>query len=381
MKNVLILSSDLSITGGIPRYTKYQINVLKTLGFEVSLITGYKIGDFFKAEEFKHIYTLNLNHGERLNILNKIMLIINSLLSTKNLTPDLILTNHISLFPLAYLINKSFRIPYIANIYGAELWTNPKYLGLKSLKEANAVIADSKNTLKYAVKNLGLDKNKVFLIYDPVDTARFKPMNINEYEYIYEKYKLPKGKKIILTLSRLDRFKGHEIIIDLIDRFDEEVIYVIGGTGAKENYLKQMCLAKGVLGKKVFFAGKVEESDLSYFYNVCDVFVLISKKEHGEGEGLPLSLIEASACGKPIIVGNEDGSREAVIYDKNGFTVSPRDNNEVFKKLKMLLQDDKLRHEMGTKGREIVCDLFSYENFEKNHIKILDNFFHYSKAK
>jgi phosphatidylinositol alpha-1,6-mannosyltransferase len=375
MKNVLILSSDLSITGGIPRYTKYQINALKTLGFEVFLITGYQIGDFFKPEEFKHIYTLKLNHGERLNILNKIKLIINSLLTTKKLAPGLILTNHISLFPLAYFINISFGIPYMVNIYGAELWTNPKYLELKSLKEASAVIADSKNTLEYAVNNFGLDKNKVFLIYDPVDTARFRPMDFNEYEYIYEKYKLPKRKKIILTLARLDRFKGHEIIIDLIDKFDEGIIYVIAGAGAKENYLKQICFDKGILNKKVFFTGKVEENDLPYFYNVCDVFVLISKKEPGEGEGLPLSLIEASSCGKPIIVGDEDGSKEAVIENKNGFIVSPRDNNEVFEKLKRLLQDDKLRLKMGREGREIVCKFFSYENFEKNFTEVITKFF------
>jgi len=373
-KRVLVLSSDLSITGGIPRYSQYQTKVLKTLGFNVYLITGYQIGDFFKVEDFNHIYTLNLNHGERLNVLNKARLVINSILLAKNLKPDLIIANHISVFPLAYLIKKFFDIPYIVNIYGAELWSNPRSIELKSLKESHAIIADSKHTVEYAVNNLEIDKNKVFLIYDPVDVTKFKPIPLAEYEYIYEKYNIPKGKKIILTLSRLDRFKGHEIVIDLIDKFDENVIYVIGGTGTKENYLKQICLNKGVLNKKVFFTGKIEENDLPYFYNMCDVFVLISKKEQGEGEGLPLSLIEASACGKPILVGNEDGSREAVIDSKNGFIVNPRDNNEVLEKLKKLLQDDKLRLEMGAKGREIACEFFSYENFERNHIKILDNF-------
>ena len=74
-------------------------------------------------------------------------------------------------------------------------------------------------------------------------------------------------------------------------------------------------------------------------------------RSDGRGEGIPLTPLEAAACAKPIIVGNEDGSREAVVEGVNGFIVSPRDPDALRGALEQLLVRDELRDSMGRAAR------------------------------
>jgi len=370
-KIVLLLSSDLSITGGIPRYTYYQVKTLKELGYKIFLITSYEIGDFFNHNLFEEIFSFYLPHGARLNALQKVRFFFHTLILAKKIKFDFILVNQLSLAPVAYLCNKVFNIPYILNIYGAELWSNPKYIDIFAIRRANAIFADSKHTVDYACTCLGVNPNKIHLVYDPVDIYRFKPRTRDLILNIFDKYKIPHDKKIVLTLSRLDRFKGHELVIEIIDKLPDDVVYIIGGNGEKLISLKKLAESKDKF-KKIYFTDKIDEVDLPFFYNIADIFILISKKEHGEGEGLPLSLIEASASGIPIIAGNEDGSVEAVENGLNGYIVSPRDTNELLSKLLMLFSDMQKRIELGYNGREFAKKKFSLDNFRDKHKILFD---------
>ena len=70
----------------------------------------------------------------------------------------------------------------------------------------------------------------------------------------------------------------------------------------------------------------IHNNDLPKFYNSAFVFSLVSDRGIGRGEGIPLTPLEAMSCGTPIIVGNHDGSQEA-IFPKitNGFLINPFD--------------------------------------------------------
>ncbi len=72
-----------------------------------------------------------------------------------------------------------------------------------------------------------------------------------------------------------------------------------------------------------------------------------------------------TACEKAIIVGNEDGSVDAVEEGKNGFIVSPRNLAELVEKIKLLYRNEHLRLEMGKYGREKVVRDFAYEKYKE----------------
>lgn len=78
-------------------------------------------------------------------------------------------------------------------------------------------------------------------------------------------------------------------------------------------------------------------------------------------EGLPKVLIEAAACGRPIVATDVPGCREIVLHGKNGFLVPARNSAAIADALERLIEDPALRYKMGIKGRELALSEFSIE--------------------
>ena len=127
------------------------------------------------------------------------------------------------------------------------------------------------------------------------------------------------------------------------------------------------------LERKAIFLGSVPEAMLPDVYNLGDMFSLVSERGQGKGEGVPLTPLEAAACGKPIIVGNEDGSQEAVIEGENGRIISPRDPDAMREAIATILLDDENRKRMGLAARARIEAEFSYEGFRNKTGRLLDD--------
>lgn len=87
-------------------------------------------------------------------------------------------------------------------------------------------------------------------------------------------------------------------------------------------------------------------------------------------EGLPKSLIEANAIGRPIITSNSVGCKETVIDGYNGFLIQPKDVDALTEKLDLLLSDKELRVKMGKNARKYAEDYFSIEVVKERHLAI-----------
>ncbi len=87
-------------------------------------------------------------------------------------------------------------------------------------------------------------------------------------------------------------------------------------------------------------------------------------------EGLPKSLIEANAIGRPIITSNSVGCRDAVIDGYNGFLIQPKDVNVLTEKLDLLIADKDLRVKMGRNAREYAEKHFSLDLVIQKHLAI-----------
>ncbi len=89
-------------------------------------------------------------------------------------------------------------------------------------------------------------------------------------------------------------------------------------------------------------------------------------------EGLPKSLIEANAIGRPIITSNSVGCKETVIDGYNGFLIQPKDVDALTEKLDLLISDKELRVKMGMNARKYAEEYFSIEVVKERHLSIYD---------
>ncbi|MBI3038292.1 glycosyltransferase family 4 protein [bacterium] len=87
-------------------------------------------------------------------------------------------------------------------------------------------------------------------------------------------------------------------------------------------------------------------------------------------EGIPKVLLEAAACGRPIVTTNVPGCREVVQNGENGLIVPPKDSKTLAEALKKLVEDSELRRKMGAKSREIAVAKFSIEKVVRETISV-----------
>lgn len=158
---------------------------------------------------------------------------------------------------------------------------------------------------------------KPVIITNGVDTNKFKP-SITSKEKLRKQADLPTQMKFIGCAARLEPVKSHDVLITALHHLPSDIGLLLAGTGSLEQQLQELVVSLN-LEKRVFFLGHVD--DMTTFYPLLDVFCLSSKNE-----GLPLSPMEAQACGVPAVLTDVGGCREAVCK-KTGVIVQP--NNPI----------------------------------------------------
>ena len=167
------------------------------------------------------------------------------------------------------------------------------------------------------------------------------------------------GKRVILFVGALDKahyFKGLEYLLDSFAGLNiDETILLIIGDGDLKDYYQGLSLKMGVLDR-VIFLGKVQNEELPKYYATADLLVLPSIKIESFG----LVLLEAMACGKPVIASNLPGVRTVVDDGLNGFLVEPKDCCDLITKMRYLLEEDGVKESFGRAGRKKVEEKYSW---------------------
>jgi len=364
--NILILATDVFTKGGIQRYTRYQVRALRE-NPDLKHVFLFSLLGKDPRSSFEEDIAVDYSAGG-ISLLKKAIFIIRVLFFCRNHEIDLIICNHVSLGRVALLVKTILRIPYLVDIHGLEVWSGLRYGEVIGLKNADGVISVSRFTLSYVEKRLNIPLRRTFLLYNCIDMTRFAPLTVPDSLYL--KYGIPKEKKLVVTVGRLDRDKGQEMVIRSLKILPEDVFYLIVGDGARRSELEILVDREGVSGR-VIFTDRVVEEDLVPLYNVGNVICLISRFSKKEGEGFGLALIEASACAKPVLGGDEDGSVEAVLNGESGVSLSPNDPSRIAEKLEFLLTRPEQARSMGLEGRRYVEKNFSYDLFREKQWNII----------
>lgn len=226
----------------------------------------------------------------------------------------------------------------------------------RRLKRLDRIIAVSNHTKNDLIKLLKIPAEKITVIYGGIDTTTFRLiLDKNLLESIREEYCLPNN--YILSVSTLEPRKNFEGLLFAYKRLKEILhnppkLVIVGRQGWKAEHISQT-VKQLRLKRDVIFAGYVTEEHLPMIYNSALLFICPSLYE---GFGLPV--LEAMACGVPVIVSNTSSLRE--IAKEAGITVDPHNYYEMAEKMKELIMTHRLRDQLRDKGLEHVR-MFSWE--------------------
>jgi len=224
----------------------------------------------------------------------------------------------------------------------------------ETAQNATLIVTVSKYSAKKITQHYGIDKAKIKIVPNGVDTQKFKPSNNNQNI----KHQIGINSKLcILFVGRLIPRKGLPYLIEAakhITKQHSHTQFIIAGNGPLKNTLMHQ-IEKLNLTNNFTFLGDVKENALPTLYNSADIFVLPSIQE---GQGI--ALLEAQATAKPVVAFNLSGIREAVIDKETGLLTKP-DSHELAEAIIKLLSDWSLRKKMGNKGREFVANNYSWD--------------------
>ncbi len=256
-----------------------------------------------------------------------------------------------------YTIPLKCRIPTVTTFHDMTFFSHPEVHERSKVvffqrmiklaaDRASAIIAVSESTKNDAVKFLGLQEDRIDVVYEGVDVDFYRPLDETDgLEPVRAKYGLEKD--FILFVGTLEPRKNITGVIEAFSRVvggvKKEYNLVVAGTKGW-NYQSVFELVQRLnIEREVVFTGYVPEEELPLLLNAASVFVYPS---FYEGFGIPP--LEAMACGTPVVTSNISSLPEVV--GDAGILVDPNDPDAIADAIQRILSDDGLRRELAAKG-------------------------------
>ena len=199
-------------------------------------------------------------------------------------------------------------------------------------RNADWIIAIDRFCYQKAVKN-GADK-KTSLLMNAIDIKKYKPNNKFRL-FNRQKYRINSNQHVILFVGRVELTKGVMRLLECIPHLDTKKInyhLFIAGEGSYLHNAKKYVIEKS-FKNSVTFLGRVDHDRLPLYYNMADVLVLPS-----DMEGVPMVILEAIACGTPVVASRVGGIPDIVQHGLNGFLVDDLSPENLSKTIIEILQ-------------------------------------------
>jgi len=239
-------------------------------------------------------------------------------------------------------VSRLLKIKSIASIrcdFISEVFTQDKIFRLIGLYLSNRIVANSKNALLNAA-NHGFAEKKLYYLPNVVDTNYFKPLIEDTNRDTIN----------ILSVGRLEKQKRNDRIIEILSELKKRGIKYkakIVGAGELENELKKQANNLGLLPNLLEFIEFT--SDVLKFYQWANVFL-----HTPDFEGTPNVVMEAMACGLPIVTTNVGDTQELVDDGITGFLFELDNTAGMVNALKRIANDQHIRKTMGQSARESI---------------------------
>lgn len=268
---------------------------------------------------------------------------------------------------------KKFGIPHLTTMHGpwARVRLNPVSRKLcrmtekKVLSNADHITCDSRKLAEDVKDWYSLPEAKVTAIQNAVETDRFSPGFTGKAK-AREELGVKTEDRIVLYTGRFLAEKGIKYLLEAIEEVTEkskDISFLLVGGGFDE-HLVSGWLKKTKNKDRVHTLPYIEYEKMPYAYLASDVLVQPSL-----AEGLSRSILEAMACGLPVIATDVGGNPELVSLE-NGFLVKPSSSRGMVEAILNIFSDDKTLSKMGESSRRRVVSEFSVEKRIKSFIRL-----------
>jgi colanic acid/amylovoran biosynthesis glycosyltransferase len=218
-------------------------------------------------------------------------------------------------------------------------------------------------------------RRKLLLLGAPPERTLVHHMGIDPTRFLRRSAKNMQAPPQLLTVARLTEKKGVEYALRAVARVVEQVPglhYRIVGDGPLRDSLRRLATDLGVAAR-VSFSGARTQEEIAAMMGASDIFLLPSVTDaKGDQEGIPVVLMEAMACGLPVLSTWHSGIPELVRDGEHGYLVAERDIDALAARLLTLLADPDLGRRMGEHGRRTVQEHFHSERQNERLIKLFE---------
>lgn len=273
---------------------------------------------------------------------------------------------------LAWLLKRRYGLPYLCYVHGEEVKLAAvgaptgamasrqlRWLTKLVLRGADRLIANSQSTARILEREWRLPAARIRVLHPGVDTIRFVPAPRSAEV----RAGLGWGDRpVILTVARLQQRKGHDRLIQALHRVRAaipDLRYAIVGAGPEQPALERLAGREG-LGGVVQFLGELDDERLLRCYQQCDLFVLPNRQVGRDLEGFGIVLLEAQACGKPVVAGASGGTAETMRVPETGLLVACAGPDELGAVVTELLVDRERLDRMGAAARAWAVEWFDW---------------------
>jgi glycosyltransferase involved in cell wall biosynthesis len=248
---------------------------------------------------------------------------------------------------VARVVSKLTGIPYSFFGHAHDIWHDRLQLPQK-IEEAQFVCCCSALGKRWLAQQAGSDAGeKIHLVYHGIDVRRFAP----------PAQRNKKNENILLSVGRMTEQKGFSDLLSacaFLRDINCAVTVWLVGTGELQEELRRQARSLGIADRVVFWGAQPQEKILD-FYHKATAFVLpCVDTRDGNRDGIPNVLLEAMACGLPVVTTDNAGQSELIEHGTSGVIVPSRAPRALAEALHELLIDPQLRARMAEFGRQRV---------------------------
>ncbi len=249
-------------------------------------------------------------------------------------------------------------------------------LRLLLLRQADKIICSSTALYDDCLKE-GIPADRIVRIDNGVKIDIFRPA-FKEKNRLRKKHSLAPDDPVLVFVGSVSRRKGFDLLLEVFRKLrlvrPQLKLIVIGPKTVREHPFLDKEFLQSIedrvreegLEDSLLFTGKIQKtSEMVEYLQLADIFVFPSRKE-----GSPNALLEAMACGLPVIAANLPGITDDIIGSgENGVTL-PGEVSAFSEAISELLDDPERRKEMGEKARATIRDNYSFKFFVERHAAV-----------
>jgi len=242
-----------------------------------------------------------------------------------------------------------------------------------SMLYTDRIIAVSNALTSELVSRFSSLKHKIHVIPNGVDTSHFRPQNPAHIESVRQRLGNP--QQMVLCVSRFAREKGIEVLVKAVWNLTREfgfhnlkcIMLLPQGDSVYRNFIYNLVRRLELKSNIEFIEERLDKGRLRDLYCAADVFCLPSYYE-----AFGMVLIEAMACGKPIVGPDQGGPKEIIKNEINGYTFKRGNDKELARVLALLFDDQQKRYFVGHKARKIAEREYNWKRIAHRTVKVYE---------